>query len=92
MYSFTRTARFKRSIKRVKQFSQFKKEELARVLELLLAGEKLPASKKDHALHGELLGFRDCHVLNDIVLIYEVNEHLNTIELYDIGTHAELFG
>jgi mRNA interferase YafQ len=92
MYSFTQTTRFKRSMRRVQKFSRFKKEELQNVLAALQLGKKLPPAKKDHPLHGDLLGFRECHVQNDILLIYEINEDLKHIELYDIGTHSELFG
>lgn len=44
----------------------------------------------DHNLKGENPPKRDCHVLNDLILLYYVtDEHLI---LYRLGTHSELFG
>jgi len=43
----------------------------------------------DHKLSGEKPPKRDCHVLNDLVLLYYVtDEHLL---LYRLGTHSDLF-
>ena len=63
--------------------------ELIEVINCLLKGETLPAKYKDHALKGDKKIYRDCHIFNDLVLIYRTNE--TTVELYRLNTHSELF-
>lgn len=41
------------------------------VIEKLANGEKLDIKFKDHALKGDYLGYRDCHIKADLVLIYK---------------------
>ena len=50
----------------------------------------LPERNKDHALSGNWIGCRECHILPDWLLIYRVAGE----ELYLVrtGTHADLFG
>ena len=62
----------------------------AEVLYHLAHDRPLPDKYRDHALSGEWVGCRDCHVKPDQVLIYHING--DTIELHRPGTHAELFG
>lgn len=64
--------------------------ELLEVLSCLYRGEPLPAKYKDHALHGDKKGWRDCHVQNDLVLIYKIEAE--QLILVRLGSHSELFG
>lgn len=41
------------------------------MIEKLANGEKLDIKFKDHALKGDYLGYRDCHIKADLVLIYK---------------------
>ena len=59
---------------------------------ILIAQETLDPKYKDHPLKGAWKGCRDCHVQNDWVLIYRVNEEDRTIIFERIGSHSELFG
>ena len=59
------------------------------VLSLLLADLPLQPRHRDHAMKGNWSGFRDCHVLPDVVLIYrKVGE--TELHLVRIGSHSEL--
>ena len=50
----------------------------------------LPKIYRDHALSGDWQGYRDCHVKNDLVLIYRfANEELQLLRL---NSHSEIFG
>lgn len=51
----------------------------------------LPAKYRDHALHGEYEGSRDCHVRPDLVLVYKY-EGEDLLILERLGSHSELFG
>ena len=50
----------------------------------------LPAKYKDHPLSGDWQGFRDCHIKNDLLLIYRISGDI--LELVRLNTHAEIFG
>ncbi len=55
----------------------------------LLKEEKLPSKFKDHKLSGNLKKYRECHIKNDLLLIYQLHE--DTLTLVDIGSHSQLF-
>ncbi|MCD8105229.1 MAG: type II toxin-antitoxin system YafQ family toxin [Lachnospiraceae bacterium] len=50
----------------------------------------LPDKNRDHALTGNYIGFHECHLLPDWLLVYQYNEQ--ELYLYRTGTHADLFG
>ena len=47
-------------------------EKLKTVLNLLQQGIELPAKYKDHALTGNYIGCRECHIEPDWLLVYEI--------------------
>lgn len=58
----------------------------------LLANEKiLPDKNKDHQLTGNWIGFRECHIQPDLLLIYQVNKDILTLTLVRTGSHSDLF-
>lgn len=61
------------------------------VVELLLTGAVMPEKYRDHALHGHLVAYRECHVRPDWLLICCIHDDLGIIELVATGSHAELF-
>ena len=59
------------------------------VLSLLIADLPLQPKHRDHAMKGAWTGFRDCHVLPDVVLIYrKVGD--TELHLVRIGSHSAL--
>lgn len=67
-------------------------ELLERVIMLLAAGETLPEKNKDHALTGNWVGHRECHILPDWLLVYRVEDDILVLTLTRTGTHSDLFG
>jgi len=63
---------------------------LAFVIDTLAAGKTLDGKYRDHALIGDYLGCRECHVSPDWLLIYQTNE--TELILVRTGSHSELFG
>ncbi|NWO06953.1 MAG: type II toxin-antitoxin system YafQ family toxin [Alteromonadaceae bacterium] len=63
--------------------------EVGDIISKLKRGETLPLKNVDHALSGNWLGFRDCHIKPDLILIYRVSD--NTLQLARIGSHSEVF-
>jgi mRNA interferase YafQ len=61
------------------------------ILAALVNDWPLPEACRDHPLKGEWVGYRDCHVMPDLVLIYRKSDS-RTLELRRLASHAELFG
>ena len=86
--SFTKD--YKRDLKRLaNQPEILLSAEIIDVMHHLLNGKNLPEKYKDHALSGNWKGFRDCHIKNDLVLIYHVNNE--ELTLVRLNTHSEVF-
>lgn len=64
---------------------------LDEVVKKLIEEQLIDPKHCDHPLKGEWKGYRDCHVQNDWVLIYKINEKEKTITFVRLGTHSELF-
>jgi mRNA interferase YafQ len=64
---------------------------LSEVLHLLSSEQSLAERYFDHALGGEYDKCRDCHILPDWILIYQVDKDENTLYLIRTGTHSDLF-
>lgn len=76
---------FDRDIRKVKLSTN-----LVEVLACLSRREVLPAKYKDHALTGNWRGWRDCHVGNDLILIYKSDDE--TLHLARLNSHSDIFG
>lgn len=61
------------------------------VVDTLRQGKPLDAKYRDHDLHGNLTGFRECHVKPDWLLIYLIEDNILTLTLVDTGTHSDLY-
>ena len=90
MRTFSRTTQFKKDVKLAGKRGK-DLEKLKAVLDLLIAGDELPAQYKDHPLRGNFAGSRDCHVESDWLLIYTLTENGGHVRLERIGTHSDLF-
>ena len=62
---------------------------LAVAIDTLSTGEPLAESYRDHALIGNYLGCRECHISPDWLLIYQTTE--TELILVRTGSHSELF-
>lgn len=66
-------------------------ELLDNIIRKLAKGEKLPDKNKDHALTGNWLGHRECHIKPDWLLIYRVENDVLVLTLSRTGSHSDLF-
>ena len=64
-------------------------QELRGVMERIAAGAALASGRRDHPLHGDWQGCRDCHIRGDIVLIYSLPPGVAVF--HRVGSHSELF-
>ena len=85
---------FKRDYKRVQASPRYRNDletVLPAVVDSLVEGRELDPKYKDHALTGEMAGFRECHLRPDLLLVYEKAEDPPRLNLMRIGSHSELF-
>jgi mRNA interferase YafQ len=64
---------------------------LQEVLQTLLEKKPLTEKHRDHGLVGNYTGFRECHVLPDWLLIYQVDRETLLLVASRTGTHSDLF-
>lgn len=62
---------------------------LQKVIDTLRIPEQLPERNRDHTLTGNYIGYRECHVTADWLLVYRQDSDI--LFLYRTGTHADLF-
>ena len=85
------TRRFRKDVERAERRGK-DLSKLREAIELLCAGHALPARYRDHALLGDLKGFRDCHLEPDWLLIYAISADNRSLTLIRTGSHSDLFG
>jgi mRNA interferase YafQ len=61
---------------------------LQHVVDLLVHGDALPERMRDHRLIGDYAGHRECHILNDWLLVYRLTE--DKLIATRTGTHSDL--
>ena len=61
------------------------------VVNTLASQQPLPEKNRDHALTGDYIGFRECHISADWLLIYRVDGDDLILFLSRTGTHSDLF-
>ena len=97
MLEIRQTTEFERDLKRMKLAGKDLRE-LKAAVQLLAQGETNLASEerrafgkayRDHPLHGEWGGVRDCHIEGDWLLLYKIED--NALKLVRTGTHEDLF-
>jgi len=88
VYRLVTTTRFEKDVtlakKRGKDISKLRK-----LIELLIAGKKLPPKNRDHWLVGNYNDRRECHIEPDWLLIYKPEP--DQIIFERTGTHSDLF-
>lgn len=84
---------FDRAMKKIRKYSNFKKQKFDTAIEKLCNGEKLDPIYKDHkAVEHSRRGYnksRIFHAAPDIVVIYMLTD--DALILQDIGSHSDLF-
>ncbi len=94
MRTIERSTVFKRDFKRAKampRHGQDVDQMVATIVELLVSDQILPKNNRDHALSGDWVGYRECHIKPDLLLIYR-KLSTDILRLARLGSHRELFG
>lgn len=90
MLSIRRSTQFKRDYKRCGARG-LDLDLLMDVIGQLANGITLASMMRDHALAGNYLNKRECHINPDWLLIYEINSTKGELVLVRTGTHSDLF-
>lgn len=64
---------------------------LRNIVDILAAEQPLDPKYKDHALSGDYIGQRECHIQSDWLLIYKVERGELRLTLTRTGSHSILF-
>jgi len=83
-------SQFKRDLKRY-QHQHSILYDLNLIFKIVLAEQVLPQKYLDHALSGDYMGMRECHVRPDVLLIYWIDDKNKRLVAERFGSHAELF-
>lgn len=89
-YEIAFTNQFKKDLKLARKQGK-DEEKLFEVIEKLANDIALDEKQKDHALVGNYVGCRECHVTPDWLLVYKKQENILVLLLYRLGSHSELF-
>lgn len=90
MLKIYQTNKFKKSLKRIRKRNE-DIDELKFVISELQNQRALDKKYLDHELSGQYRSYRECHVKNDLLLVYRIIENILVLELFDLGSHSDLF-
>ena len=89
-YTVKPTSRFRKDYKLMEK-RNLDMSLLDSAIALLAKGEPLPAAYRDHALVGNWLRHRGCHIQPDWVLVYRVFEDVLVLSLSRTGSHSDVY-
>jgi len=89
-YEILATGRFKKDLKTIMKRG-YNIQLLQDVVFLLADGSPLPEKNKDHALSGNWIGHRECHITPDWLLLYKIDAGILVLTLTRTGAHSDLF-
>lgn len=90
-YEIKRTSAFKREVKLMMRRGK-NLEKLLQIVALLADGIPLPPECRNHPLVGDYIGYWECHIEPDWLLVYTISEQYLILTLAKTGTHSDLFG
>ncbi len=91
MYKKIFTHRFKRSMKKIIRSGSISREHIETFIDAIASGKAFERKHFDHALAGDYIGYRECHIKPDLLLIYKIEKNILVLILADIGSHSNLF-
>ena len=89
MLDIVASNQFKKDLKLAKKRG-YRIDKLREVVRKLANGEELEAKYRDHVMIGDYIGFRECHIEPDWLLVYRIQENVLELYLFRTGTHSDL--
>ena len=90
MLELVTTTQFRKDLKRLRKRGADMKK-LDDILQTLCAEELLSEKYRDHALIGDYIGFRECHVAPNWLLVYAIDKGQLILTASRTGSHSDLF-
>ena len=91
MYEIRYAQGARKSLKRRRRGGSFPEDVFEELLALFICGRSLPTRFQDHALQGDFIGYRECHLGFNLLVVYKRNDERRIITISEVGTHPELF-
>ena len=89
MHSLQYSTQFKKDFKKLRKLPIDDLKLVFGIISKLENNISLEAKFRDHDLHGNYNGFRECHMKPDLLLIYKIRD--TELLLARVGSHSELF-
>ena len=89
-YKIVMSSRFTKDLKLIARRG-YDLNKIKFVISELANGNKLDSKYEDHQLTGVYSGKRECHILPDWLLIYEIKDDKLLLYLVRTGSHSDLF-
>lgn len=89
-YEVKFTSQFKKDLKLAKKQNK-NLDEMFDVVEKLANDIPLEEKYRDHALTGNYISYRECHIEPDWLLVYKKDSGVLVLLLYRLGSHSDLF-
>lgn len=90
-YRIRATARFRKDYRLMRKRG-LDMAQLDEVIAILASGDSMDDKYHDHALSGNYVGHRECHIAPDWLLVYYKEKDILVLTLVRTGTHSDLFG
>ena len=85
-----KTSQFRKDLKRIIK-RNLNIDLLDEIIQTLREQKPLNPKHRDHALTGDYIGFRECHIQPDWLLIYLIDGKNLVLTASRTGTHSDLF-
>lgn len=89
-YAIKYSSQFRKQLKAAKKRGKDLRK-LERIVDLLASDTPLPEKCRDHALTGNWVKHRECHIEPDWLLIYYKQDDVLVLSLVATGSHSDLF-
>lgn len=90
MLTLETTTKFRRDYKMIRKRG-YDVSLLEKVIDTLLEENPLDEKYRDHALVGNYVGFRECHIAPDWLFVYKIDRGQLILVASRTGTHSDLF-
>ena len=90
MLDLVTTTQFRKDLRKLRKRGA-DMQKLDDVLQMLCVEKQLPEKYRDHALVGDYIGFRECHIMPDWLLVYAIDKGKLILTASRTGSHSDLF-
>ncbi|EGK59018.1 RelE/StbE family addiction module toxin [Centipeda periodontii DSM 2778] len=90
MLDLVTTTQFRKDLRKLRKRGA-DMQKLDDVLQMLCVEKQLPERYRDHALVGDYIGFRECHIMPDWLLVYAIDKGKLILTASRTGSHSDLF-